>query len=178
MFTLKATKIGTGTGFVGGGGIDCGKTCSKSLVQGTKVTLLAVPDGAAVFLGWSGACSGPRTCVVTVKADAVATATFVDPRRPYVVTLPLSAHSGTTVKLRFRAWDRKGAAGEQLTVGSGKVTLATIAVPMRPVTYRRIYSVSWHVPATQTPGVLRYCALATDKAGKRSPRSCSALTIS
>ena len=139
MFTLEAKKIGTGKGFVGGGGIDCGKTCSASLVQGTKVTLLAVPVTGTLFLGWSGACGGPGSCVLTLKADAVAAATFVDPRRPYVVTLPAPGHPGSKVRLRYRAWDKTGTASEQLTVANAKATLARITVPMGRVAYRRIY---------------------------------------
>jgi hypothetical protein len=176
MFTLTARKVGTGTGFVGGGGIDCGKTCSKPLVQGTKVTLLAVADTGKLFLGWSGACSGP-SCVITVKADAIATATFVDPHRPYIVTLAASARPGTTVKLRFRAWASKGTSAQLLTVGNGKATLARFGLPIHRVAYRRIYSDSWHVPPTTPAGVLRFCAIAIDKAGKRSPKSCSPLSI-
>jgi hypothetical protein len=151
MFTLKAQKIGTGKGFIGGGGIECGKTCSKSLVRGTKVTLLAVPQSNALFLGWSGACGGPGSCVLTVKADATATATFVDPRRPYIVTLPTTGHAGSTVKLRFRVWDKTGTASERLTVRNSTKILAGIAVPIGRVAYRRIYSVSWLVPTALQP---------------------------
>jgi uncharacterized repeat protein (TIGR02543 family) len=177
MFTLTARKIGTGSGFVGGSGIDCGKTCSKSLVKGSKVTLLAVPEKSGVFLGWSGACGGPGACVLTVKANAVATATFVDPRRPYVVALPATGHAGSTEKLRYRVWDKTGIASEQLTVANGKAILLRISVPMRRVVYRRVYSVSRRVPGTATTTAMRFCAIAVDKAGKHSPKSCSSLTI-
>jgi uncharacterized repeat protein (TIGR02543 family) len=177
MFTLRVKKIGTGSGFVGGGGIDCGKTCSKTLVKGTKVKLLAIPDGTALFLGWSGACGGPSACVLTVKADAIATATFVNPNRPFIATLPAMGHAGSKVKLRYRVWDKTGMAGELLTVASGASILARITEPLRHVAYRRIYSVPWSVPAGLKAATLRLCGIAIDKASKRSPSFCAPLSI-
>jgi hypothetical protein len=35
-FTLAVKKVGTGTGFVGGSGIDCGQACSASLAKGAR----------------------------------------------------------------------------------------------------------------------------------------------
>src|SRR5205807_5239761 len=108
-------KTGTGTGFVGGGGIDCGNVCSKRVVRGTKLTLLAVATGKAVFLGWGAPCSGTGRCSVTMLATGVLTATFADPRRPYVSTLPGSAVRGKMAAASFPARDRKGRSREQPT---------------------------------------------------------------
>jgi hypothetical protein len=39
------TKSGTGSGYVGGGGgVDCGPTCSATFGGNAQVTLVAVPD--------------------------------------------------------------------------------------------------------------------------------------
>ena len=115
--------------------------------------------------------------MLTVKADATATATFVDPRRPYIVTLPATGQAGSKVKLRFRVWDKTGRASERLTVRNGMKILAGIAVPIGHVAYRRIYSVSWLVPTAPATATVRFCAIAVDRAGKRSPSACSLLTI-
>jgi hypothetical protein len=178
MFTLTVKKPGTGTGFVGGGGIDCGKTCSKTLVQGTKVSLIAVADPRSLFLGWSGPCSGAGSCRVTVKTNTDAVAIFVDPRRPYVFTLPASGHVGSTIRLRLRAWSSKGMTSETLTVGNGRAVLETAKVPLRRLTFAHVIGVAWTVPTTESAGSLRFCAVATDMTGKRSPKSCSLLLIS
>jgi len=177
MFTLAVKKAGTGTGFAGGAGIDCGKTCSVSVAEGTKATLLGVSDPGSTLLGWSGGCTGAVTCKVTVKKDLIATVTFVDQRRPYVVALAGKGRPGGVVNLQFHVWDSKGVSREDLTVVHGSATLARAEVPLRTVVYQRISSAPWHVPPTAAPGADRFCAVAIDRAGKRSPKSCALLTI-
>ncbi|MCG3111529.1 MAG: PA14 domain-containing protein [Candidatus Manganitrophus sp. SB1] len=77
-FNLSVTKTGTGTGTVTSSpaGIDCGATCSASFGSGASVTLTAAPSAGAIFAGWSGACSGTGTCLVTMDAAKSVTATF------------------------------------------------------------------------------------------------------
>jgi Divergent InlB B-repeat domain len=180
MFTLTASKIGTGTGYVGGaGGIDCGPTCSASLQAGTAFSLVAVPDDGSTFGGWSGPCTGTGPCALTVDADTTVTATFdrVDRSPPRVSTLPGTARRGKTAKLRYRVSDDSGRSREQLTVLEGARSLARVSVPMGQVVYRRIYTARWHVPKTLEPGAHTFCAVAIDPTGNRSKRSCSKLRI-
>jgi Tol biopolymer transport system component len=75
---LTVSKAGDGGGTVTSSptGINCGTDCSESYLPGTSVTLTAVPSGNAVFLGWSGACTGTGTCVLPMATDASVTATF------------------------------------------------------------------------------------------------------
>ncbi|HQR10874.1 MAG TPA: hypothetical protein PLW68_06040, partial [Casimicrobiaceae bacterium] len=77
-FALSVSKAGTGAGLVTSNpaGINCGATCSASYTSGTIVTLTAAPTAPSVFAGWSGACSGTGSCVVTVDAAKSVTATF------------------------------------------------------------------------------------------------------
>jgi hypothetical protein len=180
-FTLTVTKAGTGTGYVGGaGGIDCGPACSVTLQEGSIVPLLAVADDGSTFAGWSGGgCSGTDNCTVMFTADTQVTADFahVDRDPPHIRTIRTSAHRGARAELRFRVFDDSGMSRELLTILTGKVTLARIAVPMATVLYGRVYSARWPVPGGLKPGARLYCAVAIDKAGNRSKRSCSSLTV-
>jgi photosystem II stability/assembly factor-like uncharacterized protein len=77
--TLTVSKSGSGSGTVTStpAGISCGTTCSAGFAEGTIVTLTASPAGGSVsFTGWSGACSGTGSCVVTMDAAKSVTATF------------------------------------------------------------------------------------------------------
>ena len=179
-FTLTVAKNGTGTGFVGGGGgIDCGPTCTSSITKDEHVTLLAVPDDGSRFTGWGGACAGTEPCALQMEADAQVTASFehIDRDAPHVSTLRATAKPGARATLRFKVWDDSGKAREELTVLGGKTKLVAIEVPLRPVVYRRVYSVRWKVPHGLEPAARKFCAIGIDAEGNRSKRSCSAFVI-
>jgi VCBS repeat-containing protein len=76
--TLTVSKSGTGTGTVTSNpaGIACGATCSAGFNQGTSVTLTATPGAGAVFSGWSGACTGSGTCIVSMTVARSVNAAF------------------------------------------------------------------------------------------------------
>ena len=57
---LKVTTVGKGV--VRGADGDCHGTCTTQYVAGTQIHLLAVPDPAASFVAWGGACSGAGRC--------------------------------------------------------------------------------------------------------------------
>jgi probable HAF family extracellular repeat protein len=78
LVTLAVSRSGLGTGTVTStpSGIDCGSTCSASFPSGTEVTLTATPGANTVFAGWTGACSGTGSCVVTMSAAASVGARF------------------------------------------------------------------------------------------------------
>ena len=67
--TLTIIKSGNGVVTSLPSGIYCGATCSEDFAEGESVTLTALPDPGFVFSGWSGACSGTGTCVVTMSQD-------------------------------------------------------------------------------------------------------------
>jgi len=179
-FTLTVTKAGTGTGYVGGaGGIDCGPTCSATLQQGSTMSLLAVADNGSTFAGWSGVCSGTAQCSVTFTADMQVTATFdhLDRTPPSIRTISARAAPGTTAELRFRVFDDSGTSRELLTIVQGKATIGRVTIPFGPVVYRHVYSARWRVPKSLAPGPRLYCAVAIDRAGNQSKRSCSSFTV-
>jgi hypothetical protein len=76
--TLTVTKGGSGSGTVTSvpAGISCGSDCSEAYASGTSVTLTAAPAAGSTFAGWSGACTGTGSCVVTMSAARAVTATF------------------------------------------------------------------------------------------------------
>jgi hypothetical protein len=76
QFALAVSRLGTGTGTVTGGGINCGTTCMANLDFGTMVTLTAMPAMGSTFTGWGGACSGAAACMVTMDMARSVTATF------------------------------------------------------------------------------------------------------
>ncbi|MBK7660167.1 MAG: PQQ-binding-like beta-propeller repeat protein [Betaproteobacteria bacterium] len=75
---LTVTRAGTGTGNVlsAPAGIDCGAACTANFNSGASVTLTATPTAGSTFAGWSGACTGAGTCIVTMDAAKSVTATF------------------------------------------------------------------------------------------------------
>ena len=77
-YNLSVAKSGTGSGTVTStpAGISCGADCSELYLQGTVVTLAAAPAAGSSFSGWSGACTGTASCVVTMNAIKSVTATF------------------------------------------------------------------------------------------------------
>ena len=70
--------------------LKCGKACASvkaAFYAGTVVTLEAKAAEGSSFEGWSGACSGTGTCVVTMSAAKSVTATFSGESKP---TIPLT----------------------------------------------------------------------------------------
>jgi len=83
--TLSASVAGLANGYVTGGGIDCGdkigttehRVCSSEVIDGSELTLVAVPDVQSVFVGWSGACSGTgKSCSIFMQHDESVIANF------------------------------------------------------------------------------------------------------
>ena len=77
--TLTVTRQGAGGGAVVSDvqpGLDCGGVCVAQYPVGTRVTLTAKPDAMSDFTGWSGACTGTGSCVVTLTGSTEVMAQF------------------------------------------------------------------------------------------------------
>jgi hypothetical protein len=95
-YTLAVTKTGSGTGAVSSdiGGISCGASCSADYPTGTVVTLTATASSGSRFTGWSGACTGTASCIVTMSQARNVTADFVT---LYSLTVATTGSGGGTV---------------------------------------------------------------------------------
>ena len=84
-YLLTVSKAGNGTGTITSepAGINCGTDCSETYTPGTVVALAAAPAAGTYFTGWSGACTGTGTCLVTMDGSKTVTATFAS----YVLTV-------------------------------------------------------------------------------------------
>jgi hypothetical protein len=76
MLPLTVTVAGTGRVTDLSGAINCTGACTAGFESGAVIILTATPDANAMFDGWSGACSGARSCPVTMTAAKAVTATF------------------------------------------------------------------------------------------------------
>jgi CSLREA domain-containing protein len=77
VFALTVNKTGSGasTGTVAGSGINCGPVCQRTYAAGRNVSLTAANTGA-VFMGWSGACTGTGACQPAMDGAKTVTADF------------------------------------------------------------------------------------------------------
>jgi hypothetical protein len=73
---LMVAETGSGTVVSTPPGIQCGSSCSAGFATGTGVTLSAAPASGYTFTGWSGACSGTGSCVVSMSSGQSVDASF------------------------------------------------------------------------------------------------------
>jgi hypothetical protein len=74
--TLSVSISGSGSVTSSPSGINCPTDCSQQYSQGTNVSLTPIPLQGWVFSGWSGACSGLGSCVVSMTSNKSASASF------------------------------------------------------------------------------------------------------
>jgi hypothetical protein len=55
-------------------------TCGKAYPSNSTVQLIATPNGASTFTGWSGSCTGTDQCVVDMSQERTVTASFASAR--------------------------------------------------------------------------------------------------
>jgi len=75
--------------------------------SGTQVTVSVSPTSGYVFTGWTGACDGTGSCVVTMDADKTVTATLTIVQdelpnlEPFGLVAPSSASQGDHIILEW-----------------------------------------------------------------------------
>lgn len=89
--TVEVNGRGTVTAYPRG--IDCPGDCTGDFIDGTMVTLTAVPESTARFVGWSGACNGHElTCQVTLDQVRNVAAEFYSFPWHLFFPIPAMAH--------------------------------------------------------------------------------------
>jgi hypothetical protein len=53
--------------------------CANAYPSNSAVALVATPNGASTFSGWTGACTGSSQCVVDMSQERTVTASFEPP---------------------------------------------------------------------------------------------------
>ena len=76
-FSVTVNRTGNGTITSSPSAIQCGATCTAGFATGSTITLTATPDTGQTFMGWTGACSGKGTCVLTASESKTVSAQFV-----------------------------------------------------------------------------------------------------
>jgi hypothetical protein len=85
--TISYSGAGSGTITSSPLGMTCAlSTCSGSFDSGTVVTLTATPEATSTFVGWSGACTGTDTCILTMNAAKSVTARFINNCTPQPIS--------------------------------------------------------------------------------------------
>jgi hypothetical protein len=166
--TLTVIRAGNGGGSITSqpSGIACGATCVRTFPIDSSVQLSAHPVSGAVFLGWSGACSGTGSCTVSITGPRSVTATFADKAKPVVGTPAASIRggaklSGTSLPLRV-TWTASDAGGsgikryELARSKDGGASWTTLSASLT--------SAAFNVTAPSS-GSVRFRARAVDKAG-------------
>lgn len=97
--------------------------------------------------------------------------------RPTAAPISSSGTTGHRMSLRYSVADDSGRSSVLLEVVAGSTRLASITVPMRPVSGQRTYVVPWTVPSTVPHGQARLCVTARDPAGNQSRRYCTEIEI-
>jgi len=94
--SLMITLAGSGTGSVSpdsGSILWTGNTGTAYYADGSTATLTASAGANSDFIGWSGACTGTGSCIITMSTNTAATATFN--ANAYAIATAVSAGSGT-----------------------------------------------------------------------------------
>ncbi len=88
IHSLSVTVSGLGTVYSSPApDIQCTDNCTQDYIEGTLVTLTAVPQTNNSFSGWTGDCTGTGDCVLEMTAAKSVTADFFVSNIPFPVLL-------------------------------------------------------------------------------------------
>ena len=92
-YPLSVSTVASGTVTSVPAGIDCGTDCDESYPAGTTVELRWSAPAGYALQAWSGDCSGPDACRVTMNGAKTVTASFAVTSFDETATLPGVNHS-------------------------------------------------------------------------------------
>jgi hypothetical protein len=174
---FRVLKLGTGSGTVHSGSLNCGGACATEENFGERENLVADPAPGSTFTGWRGACSSAPTCSLAVGPVTAIGAVF---DAPSTSNPPSSGSGPSRPSTRFAARLRRFAVS-----GHGRHRRILIRVQVNaPATvratlsrgHRRVASRRWRVragnpllrlrvPARARRGVYRLGLSMRDRAG-------------
>ena len=96
-----------------------------------------------------------------------------DIRAPLVTSHPASARRGRPATLRFDVFDDSGRSSAVVRVYENGAPVATLASRMEFQVGTRHAHVTWQVPQRLRGRGLRFCVVASDPSGNRSPQACA-----
>jgi hypothetical protein len=100
-----------------------------------------------------------------------------DITKPFALALPSSGARGGTARLRYAASDDSMRARFTIRVTTRKGgTAGRLTAPFQMLKPERITTITWRVPRTASSR-LRFCVVAVDRAGNRSPPACAPLRV-
>ena len=115
-----------------------------------------------------------RSATTAVQRLASASALdSADVRAPLVTAYPASARRGRTATLRFDLFDDSGRSSAVVRVYESGAIVATLRSQMLFDLGTRHADVTWQVPKRLRSRALRFCVVASDPSGNRSPSTCA-----
>ena len=100
-----------------------------------------------------------------------------DIRRPQVYPRPASGTRGSSVRMVYAVLDDSERTKETVRVLAGARQLVSIKTKQRQALYVRAHNVTWRVPRSLPKRALKFCVVAVDPAGNKSPSVCAPLTV-
>ncbi|MEJ2107928.1 MAG: hypothetical protein P8X48_11500 [Acidiferrobacteraceae bacterium] len=94
-YTLSSTVSGAGSVTSNPSAVDCTGSCTNGFAPGIKLVLIPTPDTGNDFTGWSGACTGLATCLLTMSSDSTVTASFATAAAGTKQLIVVNAGGGT-----------------------------------------------------------------------------------
>jgi List-Bact-rpt repeat protein len=155
LHSVSVTVSGPGTVTSSPAGIDCPGSCSAMFQR--AVTLTATPSAGAKFRGWTGACGGTATCMVTGEGSANASFSSSSHRRTLTLRIRAKRATGALgvvdgyAQCRERApvlIERRGKQGWSIVrrARTDRAGLFSVPIPRARATYRA------HAPETTVNG--------------------------
>lgn len=101
-----------------------------------------------------------------------------DIRPPQVYAQGAAGRRGATVRLKYSVLDDSERTKEVVRISAGSTLKAVLRTRMQTAVYQRPHSMAWRIPQSLKAGTLRFCIVATDRAGNHNPPVCAQLKIS
>jgi len=119
-----------------------------------------------------------QTATIAVQKLTVAGALrSKDIRPPQVYPQPATGRRGTTVRLKYSVLDDSERTKDVVRISAGATVKAVLRTPVRTAVYARPHSVTWRIPTSLKPGMLRFCIVATDPTGNKNAPVCTQLRV-